>query len=346
MTVRKNIGWVNTLKLICMMFVYLNHSEIYCGTTIGVLRNVYLPLFVPAFFFISGYLIFRKQLSEPLISLGVKEWYKSELGGGKSLILNIIYKIAVPSVMFASLIYLPKKLLRGDTFELASFCFETIGGCSMWFTNALVLAELAIIVLLLTRIKNVWFYVGTGVLVATIGFVAFESGVTLLGNPNFPWFWKSSMAAVFYLTLGGLYGRYEKPVEKILNNRLIMWSVAILYICYCIFDFRVYNGGLDKSPLTIGSSILSIVGIIILICLCKKVTPTDFINYWGRYTIGLYFMCGAIPNTVAIILTKFSIGGLLEVIICSVSSFTIALVVCHILNKYLTFMFDLRLIKK
>ena len=57
-------------------------KNIYCGTTIGVLRNVYLPLFVPAFFFISGYLIFRKQLSEPLILLGVKEWYKSELGGG------------------------------------------------------------------------------------------------------------------------------------------------------------------------------------------------------------------------------------------------------------------------
>ena len=48
--IRKEIKWINTLKVLCMLIIYLNHSEIYCGTTIGLLRNLYLPLFVPAFF--------------------------------------------------------------------------------------------------------------------------------------------------------------------------------------------------------------------------------------------------------------------------------------------------------
>lgn len=43
-----------------MLMVFLNHSEIYCGTTIEVLRNIYLPIFAPAFFFVSGYLLFVK----------------------------------------------------------------------------------------------------------------------------------------------------------------------------------------------------------------------------------------------------------------------------------------------
>lgn len=78
---KNNIAWINSIKVLCMVLVYLNHSEIYCGCTIGVLRNIYLPLFVPAFFFISGYLIFMKQMAEPQLSLGVKEWFESRGGG-------------------------------------------------------------------------------------------------------------------------------------------------------------------------------------------------------------------------------------------------------------------------
>ena len=76
-----SINWINILKVLCMVLIYLNHSEIYCSTTVGELRNIYLPFFVPAFFFVSGYLLFMKQLKEPLISLSAKDWFNS-IGGG------------------------------------------------------------------------------------------------------------------------------------------------------------------------------------------------------------------------------------------------------------------------
>lgn len=79
---KKQISWINTLKVLCMLMIYLNHSEIYCGTTIGDLRNIYLPVFVPAFFFISGYLLFMKQLSDSILSMDLKTWFKSRVGGG------------------------------------------------------------------------------------------------------------------------------------------------------------------------------------------------------------------------------------------------------------------------
>lgn len=260
------------------------------------------------------------------------------------MIYSSIFRIAIPSVLFASLIWFPKKILRGQALEWESFLIETIGGCSMWFTSALVVAYISIIILLLSRIKSIWFYVGVGVLVACVGKIAFDSGLTISDNNNFPWYWKSSMAAVFYMSIGGLYRKYENFISKTLkfDHWPILILIAVVYCCYCLLDFRAYAGGLDASPLTISSVMLSIVGILLLVGFCKNVPTTKFSDYWGRNTIGLYFVCGAIPNTVAIVLQKFMPVGTLMVLICWFLSFAVALVVVYFLNRYLPFMFDIR----
>ena len=82
--------------------------------------------------------------------------------------------------MFASLVWFPKKILRGQGLEWETFLIDTIGGCSMWFTSALVIAYITIVILLLSRIKSIWFYVGVGVLVANVGKIAFDSGLLYL----------------------------------------------------------------------------------------------------------------------------------------------------------------------
>lgn len=344
--INKNLSWVNNLKVICMVLIYLNHSEIYCDFNIGPIRNVYLPVFVLSFFFVSGYLLFRKQLSIPICQFGVKEWIKTK-GGGKSLVNNILFKIVIPSILFSSVIYFPKVLLRGQVLDLSDFVFQTIGGCSFWFTSALALAEFMIVVLLLTRIKTISFYVLVGVLTALIGSVAFKFNVSICGNPNFPWFWKASTSAVFYMSMGGLYGKYENIIDKILRTK--NWFFIVLYILlysyYCIFDFRAYNGGNYSCAVTIQSAILSIVGILIMVALSKKLHPIKFTEYWGRNTLGLYFLCGAIPNTIAIILGKVISVGVPMLILCWLLSFVVALAVVYSLNRFVPFVFDLRKLK-
>lgn len=344
---KNNISWVNTIKVLCMVLIYLNHSEIYCGSTIGSLRNIYLPFFVPAFFFVSGYLLFMKQLQTSLISMSTKEWFNSVSGGGKMLILNMLHKIVLPSILFSFLIYFPKKILRGQALDLSGFLIETLGGCTYWFTSALVLGELILVLLLLTRVKNIWFYVGIGILAAFLGYISFESGVIWTENSHFPWFWKSSLAAFCYLTLGGLYGKYEATLDKKwrLNNWWIIVLLSIVYICYCLFDFSVYKGGLDNAPITIASAAISIFGVLVMIFICKKVPTNKFFDYWGRNTIGLYFMCGAIPNTMAIILGKVMSVGVPMLILCWSLSFIIALTVVYLLNRFMPFVFDLRILK-
>ena len=231
--------------------------------------------------------------------------------------------------------------------DLSGFLIETIGGCTYWFTSALVLAELILVLLLLTRVKKIGFYVGIGILAAFLGYISFESGVRWTDNSNFPWFWKSSLAAVFYLTLGGLYWKYEASIDKKLGlkNWWIIALLSIVYICYCLFDFSMYKGGLDIIPITVGSAALSIIGIIVMISICKKVSTTKFVDYWGRNTIGLYFMCGAIPNTMAILLGKFMTVGVPMLIICWGLSFIISLAVVYLLNRFVPFVFDLRKLK-
>ena len=63
----KNINWINAVKALCIIFVFLEHSKNYYGGDISVLNPFYLPFYVNAFFFVSGYLLFWKQLSAPKI---------------------------------------------------------------------------------------------------------------------------------------------------------------------------------------------------------------------------------------------------------------------------------------
>lgn len=81
----KNIYWINAVKALAIIAVYLSHvqSSVFYGYNIGKVHAFISPWYVNAFFFISGYLLFRKQLTEPLVS-ECKSLYISRNGGGTS----------------------------------------------------------------------------------------------------------------------------------------------------------------------------------------------------------------------------------------------------------------------
>ena len=77
-----NIFWVDAVKAICIIVVYFAHAEIYTDYTIMPINNVFRPFYVNAFFFVSGYLLFRRQWSESMLKQTLKEWLKP-YGGGR-----------------------------------------------------------------------------------------------------------------------------------------------------------------------------------------------------------------------------------------------------------------------
>lgn len=62
-----------------MLAVFFVHCESYYGHVYGGLNGFIHPWYVNAFFFVSGYLLFWKQLSTPRIEEDWKVW---ACGGG------------------------------------------------------------------------------------------------------------------------------------------------------------------------------------------------------------------------------------------------------------------------
>ena len=133
-------------------------------------------------------------------------------GGGRISFLNIFYRIIIPSVIFASIEYVPSCLIQGRNLSLASFLFKTIGGGTYWFTSALVVAEIATILLLISRKRNMEFYFLISFLIGSIG-IALQHGAFA----NEIWAYHRGVIAVMFLAFGGLYWKYEFIINKFMK---------------------------------------------------------------------------------------------------------------------------------
>ena len=121
----KNINWINAVKAICIISVFFIHCQLYYGCWMQKVNDYIHPFYVNAFFFVSGYLLFRKQLQPPLITQDQKE-YLAE--GGRNLFMNIVFKIAIPTGLFSMIEYVPKHILRGQSLGIYTFISNTVGG--------------------------------------------------------------------------------------------------------------------------------------------------------------------------------------------------------------------------
>ena len=62
----KIIGWVNTMKALSIIAVFFIHCQSYFDCVLPINKWI-TTWYVNAFFFVSGYLLFWKQLSAPRI---------------------------------------------------------------------------------------------------------------------------------------------------------------------------------------------------------------------------------------------------------------------------------------
>lgn len=63
----KNIKWINSIKAVSLIAVFFVHCQLYYGSMFNGFNSFVYPWYVNAFFFVSGYLLFWKQLSAPRI---------------------------------------------------------------------------------------------------------------------------------------------------------------------------------------------------------------------------------------------------------------------------------------
>lgn len=339
-TNNKSINWINIVKALSIIFVYFVHCQLYYGCVFYTINKFVYPWYVNAFFFVSGYLLFWKQLSEPKI---LEERLKYAVGGGNLLVKNIIYRIAIPSILFSLIEFLPSSLIQGRGIELSNLLYKTVGGQTYWFTSALVVAELMILLMLFTRRKNIWFYMTISILIGFCGIWMAQNGVAVFSK-NW-WAYRQGLIAVMFLAFGGVFWRYEQRLQKILKWYVcfVLMVVMVATILLCDNTDPLIST-LTIQPLGI---VTSLIACVLLVQLCKLLPEVKPLTFIGQNSIGFYFLSGALPITIGLIARKLGAGDhawlmLVIWILC----LAIAIVAVQVINRQLPWLWDLRRFKK
>ncbi len=330
--------WIDTLKAICIICVYIAHCESFYCPNNNIANLIVSPFYVNAFFFINGYLIVRKYFNNGKINnYSLKEY--------RDNIKNILFRLAIPTIIFSAIIYLPK---NNFYFDLRDFSIVVFGGVSLWFTSALCISQFVIYTLFLSKQKNIWLYV-------LITFSIFL-GLYILGDIKskpaieyFPWFWQTGLIYTFLMMLGGLYNVYESYINKFLNNKIIGTIIFATIIIITIMQwdgFEVYCLGLSGKCNILGITI-TILSILLLIFVAKQINPNKITDFIGRQSIIFYFMSGAVPSTLLVGIKRLPLETSYIVLsLYILLSLTVSYIASYIISKYLPFLLDIRIIFK
>ena len=222
-----------------------------------------------------------------------------------------------------------------------AFVRDTLLGGSLWFTCALAVSELLLLLLLLSRNKNLLFYIGCSVCLAIAAIVISNQGILIFGERNIPWFYKSGMIATLYLTLGGLFWKIEHQLDKFIWKWWICLPLLYFLVLYvCRGHIRVNLNACDVNMLGLTVSVLGIVAVIYVF---KHIREFDLLHWIGRHTLGLYFLSGGIPNVFAMVALKSGIDiHFAQYLIFCVLAFLFGMIGTFIIDKYVPFVFDIR----
>lgn len=228
------------------------------------------------------------------------------------------------------------------TFDLGTLLYKTIGGCTYWFTSALVVAEFLILLMLVSRIRSIWFYFIAACVMYALGQSIVSYDFSLLEQyPSFPWQYKHGLYAMIFLALGGVYWKMEDHI-KALMSRYVVVGMSLLYIILLIIypsHFKVLVSMLDVN---IAGIFLSILATVTLIEACKRLPESNALNYIGQNTIGFYFMSGALPIVLSMVVHKVIPGAnALGLSIVFAASMAISYVAVYIMNRFMPWLLDL-----
>ena len=332
--ISKDIIWINLLKALCMIFVYLDHSEVYYGFNPISYGPLFKPFYVNAFFFISGYLFFRKQLQTVTNYSFVSFWMHLQ---------NILFRLIIPTIFFASIIYVPKLLFHSNKLSIVQYVYDVFGGISFWFTSTLVVSQIILLTLLSLRKKTVLPYLISSILLFIISIY-----LSNIDQTPFPWYYKSGLGATLFLTLGGLYQQYEQKIDSKINIVSGILLVAAYFSCV-LYDIE--NNSFQYATMNmkynIQGLILSILGISVVILICKQLPKLRNLEYIGKNSIIFYFFSGAFPASIGLFFQRLFPDKLYIVTLTvALLSICAGYFITYIVVNFLPWLTDFRKLKK
>ena len=338
-TASKSIHWINYMRAISMIAIYLIHAEEFFEYSVKGLGTFIQPFYVDSFFFVSGYLLFRKQMS---VTEGGNR--KEER---KRFLLNLLFRMIIPSIIMSIILFVPGSLLQHRELSVYSFAEKTILGNTFWFISALTVAELLVFLLLQSNMRNIWVYILYGAICFAAGCYIGTKGPLLPMFTSHPWQYEKGLMAVIFLVAGGVYRKYESKTDQILFKPATIIALLLCYIIPLVFFSGHIKVLMSINSMNAAGVAVSLVSISLLLVLCKLIKGsnrvTNHLDYLGKHTLGMYFVCGVIPKALAVLLPKvFPKGTVIYMLSGFVLSFVLAEAAVFLLEKFFPFLFDLR----
>lgn len=334
----QHLSWIDSVKAICMIGVFLLHSEAYYGYGSVNYGILFTPFYVNAFFFVSGYLLFRKWLNVDTIN-----------GGGYLKALqNAVFRLMIPSIVFSAVMFLPKMLFHSTEISVHSFMVNVLGGVSYWFTSALFVAQVALLTLIaLLRRKDIWIYLLCSVLLFIVGWYLNYVRTDMRAEAFFPWFWKTGIEYTLIMSLGGVYMQYESRINA--KSRYFLPVAAVIYVAAMVISL---NGAIYPvmglgGRCSVEGGLLILAGVSLIVAICHAIRENYIMSFIGRNSIVFYFLSGVFPAFVGMVAKRCVPDCNYAVtIVVATLSLIFAWFAAMIIERYLPFIIDIRKLKR
>ncbi len=324
---KEEIGWIDAVRAFCMMAVYWVHSEVYYGASGISYGYVVLPFYVNAFFFVSGYLFYMKNGAAA----------ESRCAWRRSL-ANVVCKLVVPTILFSTFIYVPKKMFHGDALSFGQYLYDVFGGVSYWFTSALAVAQLLLLALTQFRRLGMLHHFAFSCAFFALGVWGFAAT-----GDTFPWSYQAGLSATLFMSAGGLYREHEREF----NKWLAPYGVMLAFFVYVLAVFFTWH---SRSLAVVVPFRVDFLGlwvvfcsIVCLVAFSRSLPSLKWVGFVGRNSIVFYFFSGVMPalwGTVFRMLFPQLPYGVTWIV--AGLSLACSALLCVVLNRYFFFLLDVR----
>lgn len=285
-TVYNRQGWIDSIRGILMILVYLYHSDVFYGKG-HIYSWIYEPIFLSGFFFVSGFLF-------------ISNWKKNNLN---NKIKQVIRGILIPYILFMLAFLLPKIILLNYNWKetlsdilllRASWFVISIGGLQLLYSVSIKYA------------KTVSNFIMISFIYAIIGYLC----VLLYRNLpewyiNQPFLYSNAMPGCMpacinltflaspFFSLGILYRHYENKFSLGPNLKVgILLGGA--YFILIVIDHLYLSSSLSFASCVSNNPILIILYFCLsmssLIMICKALSCNSFLEYIGSNTLIFYYL--------------------------------------------------------
>lgn len=313
--------------------VYSSYTIIYeskYGGGNALITNVISPFYVNAFFVVNGFLFFRKWLN-----------VDKKVIPGKDDLFNVLFKLIIPTLIFSSLVYIPKILFHSRGLSMSQFVYDIFGGISYWFTSAIAVSQIILLIALRFGCRTI-----TSFSIISLIVISLMPILKYFFPEAMPWYWKSGLAAITFMTLGGCVYLCHNQLAR--YRRLLYIAVPLLYIIGVYASFKTGNAlyALMSVTFNLKGVFVTLCGIAFIFIISYRGIPDiRILQFIGNHSIIFYFFSGVIPATLSALPFIRIITSVWGMLIVAGVAISIGVLLTWLIVCYMPFLTDLRKLK-